>query len=221
MVEKIINSHSSIIFLSGNMPDRNIMRHINTKGILIAADGAAKKISNLSLDYIIGDLDSSGDIENSKAKILKISDQNYTDAEKCFLFVKKQKLLPCLVLGANGGEIDHIFGNVLAILKHFENNEVYFLDTYVKNDKTIGVKLGLVLTKDKIRLQLKFKSNISIIPSNNTKITTKGLKWELNNQKLDINGTLAIRNTNVAEFVEFEIVTGRALIILDITEFFR
>ncbi|MBN2479116.1 MAG: thiamine diphosphokinase [Parachlamydiales bacterium] len=223
-VNKVINSHRSIIFLNGFLPDKRIINHINTSSTLIAADGAVNEMKKLDLipDLIIGDEDSVIH-QNKNIKTIKILDQNYTDFEKCIFYVKEQNLLPALVLGINGGEIDHVLGNIQVILKHANNQELYFLDTYEKKSNSeisIGIKMGIVLSNNKLSIDLKHQSTISIISFDAATINSKNLNWELENKKLNIDGVLALRNKNTKNSIELEIVEGKALVIFDISEVF-
>jgi len=218
-MKNIINSHKSIIFINGNFLEKKILNLINTKVPLIAADGACKKLYKLNLTptYVVGDADSYNKKLNKKIINIKISNQDSTDFEKCISFAKKNNLLPSLVLGMNGGEIDHILGNAQVMLKYCNNFSLYFLDSYKINKKT-GIKLGIPLNKEKLKIKIKTKSVISIIFFQNTTITTKGLKWELKNKMLHMDDILALRNINISKNVEIEIKKGKALLIFDISD---
>ena len=86
MVQKILNSHKSVIFLNGDLPDvKEYYPYINDK-IIITADGATTTLinNNIKVDYAIGDLDSICSTKNSLiGQIIKIDDQTNTDFEKC------------------------------------------------------------------------------------------------------------------------------------------
>jgi len=215
MVEKIINSHKGIIFLNGSL-DKKILSFINMKVPLIAADGASEKMKDLGIEptCIIGDGDSN---KNTKDPFIKISDQNTTDFEKCISYAKSRDLNTCLVLGMNGGEIDHVLGNAEVMLKHSDDVSLYFLDAYYKNNK-IGVKLGIPISK-KLSLVLKNRCTLSFVSFNDAYIKTKGLFWELSSV-FKLSGILPLRNINVSDFVEID-VQGKALAIIDISDLFE
>jgi thiamine pyrophosphokinase len=218
-MRNIINSHRSIIFLNGAF-SKELINLVNTKVPLIAADGAAKKVYELGLtpDFIIGDGDSYQKKPNEN--FIKMKTQDFTDFEKCVFFAKKNNLLPSLILGVNGGEFDHILGNALAMLKHSKNFSLYFLDTYEMDNKKMGIKLGIPLTHEKLKLFIENKTVLSIIPFQDAIVKTKGLKWELKNKLLHIDDILALRNENLSKNVEIEIKKGKALLILDLSHKF-
>ena len=120
-----------------------------------------------------------------------------------------------MVLGFGGGEIDHIIGNAQIITKYSDKNELFFLDTY-RAKKGFGTKLGVVLNAE-FRINLSIGSTITIIPFEESIITTKGLKWDLKNKTIDSN-FFSLRNYNTSSEVIFKLSKGRALIILDITQ---
>lgn len=204
----VINSHKSIIFLNGELPSDAFLDLINTDVPLIACDGAANRMS-LEPTYTIGDFDSiSAQLE--KVNVIEAADQNYTDFEKCLSFVKEEKLAPVLILGVNGGEVDHIIGNAQVMAKHGADVPCYFLDSYAN-----GIKLGLPLVEH-LSFNAQVGATISIIPFETTCLTTKGLKWELCNDVLCCKGTLGLRNEAAFEQIDIDVKFGHGVIIIDL-----
>ncbi|NGX32988.1 MAG: hypothetical protein K1060chlam4_01047 [Candidatus Anoxychlamydiales bacterium] len=215
MVHKILNSYKSIIFLNGAFPNKKLFDYIDLNVTIIAADGASDKLKNYSItpNYNIGDGDSIR--EKKSNSFIKILDQSKTDFEKSIIFAKKLNLMPSLVLGFSGGEIDHIIGNAQIITKYSDKNELFFLDTYTTK-KGFGTKLGVILNKE-LNINLSPLSTITIIPFEESIITTKGLKWDLKDKTIDSN-FFSLRNYNTSSEVIFKLSKDRALIILDITQ---
>lgn len=206
-MHKIINSKKSIISLNGSIKKR--LLNLLKKDIpIIAADGAHNKLKklNISPTYTVGDGDS------YKTPDYIYPSQDHTDFEKSISFAQKHSLLPSLVIGISGGEIDHILGNIQTLLKHGKNQSLFFLDTYGKT----GLKLGIPIIDDKILINIKKGSLISIFSPEKSLITTKGLKWELEKKHLQINGILPIRNISVSDKIEVSI-KGKIVLIIDIT----
>ena len=220
-INTIINSHRSIIILNGEQPAKELFTLFNTDVPIIAADGATHRLSGYGLTptFIVGDGDSCGQ-QNPypSATVVQMADQDSTDFEKCMGFAKKSNLLPCLILGINGGEIDHIVGNMQMLARHAQGQNFYFLDTYptVPGAGT-GIKLGLPLDKQTLTLQLNPGCTISFMSFHDAVVQTKGLEWELNNQLLTIDGILSLRNRNTNDMVSFTLKSGKALAVIDIT----
>jgi thiamine pyrophosphokinase len=135
-----------------------------------------------------------------------------------FSFCKKKKLFPSLIIGVNGGEIDHLIGNIQIMVKYAKKNPMYFLDTYQKKN-LIGIKLGIPIT-NQLSFTTKKGNYISIITFNKTTLSTKGLKWELSNKLLHVDGILGLRNETISNHIEITLKKGKAIIIQDISNFF-
>lgn len=224
-MKSIINKHQNIIFLNGAVPDSSLLAVINFNVPIIAADGAYQKALGAGFKpaYVVGDGDSlqSGVSENDSI-FVKISDQDTTDFEKCILFAREQGLGSSLVLGFSGGEIDHILGNTQALLKHAQHHKLYFLDAYPHAETlTCGFKVGIPLTQGIQTFSFPRATCISIIPFEPVAIRTCGLRWNLDGTPLKPRGVLALRNVNSETNVFFEVLSGVALLVADVTTSFK
>ncbi|MCP5504508.1 MAG: thiamine diphosphokinase [Chlamydiales bacterium] len=208
MIETLLSSYRSVILLNGNKPSHQMLKKIRKNIPIIAADGAA---AYCSADYIVGDMDSTTEVHYENAEVIPIFDQNTTDFEKAMNFAKEKDLLPSLVMGISGGEIDHSLGNIQALLKHAEGSSLFFLDKHEK-----GLKIGIPLSRGKYPIKMKVGATVSIFPYCTCSLTTNGLFWELNNQLITPDGLLTIRNRSTKELVKFNLIEGKALIIIDL-----
>ncbi|MFQ3307719.1 MAG: thiamine pyrophosphokinase [Candidatus Midichloriaceae bacterium] len=215
MVQKILTSHNSVLFLNGHLPDiKDYNNYIDGK-VKIASDGAAIKLihDEIYLDYVIGDLDSLGSINKSFVnQIIKINDQNTTDFEKCLNFIMKNKLSPTLIFGIGGGEIDHAINNIFSMCNH-SLSDLSFLDI---NDR--GKKFGKIITNSNLEIYLPMGSKISLIPYPSALVTTDNLKWNIENQLLSNLGFISARNYNISEKININVHQGKLLVIADIKE---
>ena len=169
-----------ILILNGDLSNyKDIISFLDKYNIIICADGAVNKIINLGIepDYILGDLDSISN-ENLKKyydKIVELKDQNYNDLHKTLLWCKEKNIKYIDIIGIDGKRIDHTIGNFSIIL-----DCISFVDI------TIYTEYGTIYTINKERtFKNCYKKNISLfnsMPEN--KITTNGLKYELNNANL-------------------------------------
>lgn len=166
-----------ILILNGELSNyKNIVSFLKQYNSIICADGAANKIIQLGIepDYILGDLDS---IDNNNLKkysknIIELKNQNYNDLHKSLLWLKEKNIKKIDIIGFDGKRIDHTIGNFNIIL-----DCISFIDI------TIYTEYGTIYTVNKERIFKNCnKKSISIfnsMPEN--KITTYGLKYELNN----------------------------------------
>ena len=169
-----------ILILNGELSNyKNIMSFLKRYNSIICADGAANKVIQLGIepDYILGDLDS---IDNNNLKkysknIIELKNQNHNDLYKSLIWLKEQNIKKIDIIGIDGKRIDHTIGNFSIIL-----NCISFIDI------TIHTKHGTIYTVNKERTfkncQKKYISIFNSMPEN--KITTHGLKYELNNDYL-------------------------------------
>ena len=191
-----------ILILNGNLFKKKfLLKFLKNYDLIICADGAANKIINLGLkpNYILGDLDSiyKKNIKKYKKNIIELKNQNYNDLYKSLLWIKEQNIKKIDIIGVDGKRLDHTVANFNIILDY-----ISFIDI------TIFTEFGNIYTINKKRIFKDcYNKNISIFsPSENNKITTTGLQYELNEYKLKkmysgtlnkaINDTIKIQTEN-------------------------
>lgn len=210
MIETLLSTYRSVIVL--NSPTLCKFPILDGAPI-IAADGAEKwlmetdQIKSHDL-FVVGDGDSS-----TSDRLIKFSDQDTTDFEKCIDFAKAKDLLPALVLGVNGGEIDHILGNIQTLLKCSRGPSLFFLDRFLDQ-----YKIGIPLEKGTWQIDVEAGTTVSIIPFVSTVLTTSGLAWELHNQELVPDGLTSMRNRAESKRIELTVLEGKALFIADMNQ---
>jgi thiamine pyrophosphokinase len=140
---------------------------------VVAADGASEKLRELGVvpDVIIGDMDSVRVIELAKAVYLP--DQNSCDFQKAIDYMRAHHMLPTIILGINGGFLDHILNNI-AVFATAGDNIIY-------DPPIVGYMLSDHVHKV---FELRKDTKISLIPLPEACITSSGLRWELNASKL-------------------------------------
>jgi len=169
-----------ILILNGELSNyKDITSFLEKYNIIVCADGAANKIIKLGIepDYILGDLDSidSDNLKKYSKNIIQLKNQEYNDLHKSLLWCKEKNIKYIDIIGIDGKRIDHTIGNFSIIL-----DCISFVDI------TIYTEYGTIYTINKERtFKNCYKKNISIFNSvSENKITTNGLKYELNNNNL-------------------------------------
>ena len=171
--------YRSVLCLDGELP-LEFLKHTSLP--LIAADGAANRLVENGLEpiAIVGDCDS------VRAELLEqyphICDrsQDTTDFEKAFAYLKKEHLLPTIVVGLSGGCLDRILSNVFI----FSQTDALFLsDTLV----------GFVLTGRKT-FDWVVDTKVSLFGCPHAIVTSHGLKWELDCTELSFGGFQSCSN---------------------------
>lgn len=191
----------SILCLNGKLPSYESLINLNLP--IIAADGAINKLFKMGItaNIVIGDLDSvSSDILH-KVPYLKEFDQNYSDFQKAYRYITSNNLNPSVICGISGGFLDHILNNINIFIELKDN---VFMD-----DEIIGFCL-----RKKYSLKTQSGTKISIFGIPHCKISTNGLKWELDNELLEFPGKNSSLNRAQKSEITIDITEGCALIII-------
>jgi len=204
------NFFEAIVCLNGDLPDSRIFGKFPGLPIL-AADGAAIKLSKLNImpDYIIGDLDSIlNEINNNLFKntiIIHKPDQNSNDFEKVLRYACEINLNKIIILGFHGGALEHTLNNwsVLSKMSKIMNLCIY---DYFRYGICIDKSISFDTKKDEI---------ISLLPMKKTFLTTKNLKWELNNEFLELGSREGARNQATGCLVKIDIQSGELFLFFD------
>ena len=171
--------YRSVLCLDGELPLEFLEQ---TRLPLIAADGAANTIiaNGLKPSVIVGDCDSVRTELLQQYPHVRDASQDTTDFEKAFSYLKKENLLPTIVVGISGGCLDRILSNVFI----FSQTNALFL-----SDTQIGFTLSGKRTFD-----WEVDTKVSLFGCPSAIVTSHGLKWELNRTELTFGGFQSCSN---------------------------
>lgn len=195
------SKYRSILCLNGELPSADFFaRHLP----VIAADGAANTLMRLGItpQIVIGDLDSVYPEHKTRLNCLLHYDQNYNDFQKSMFYLEQHELLPTVIVGINGGFLDHILNNI---------------SLFVNTDSVLYAPpiTGYVLQEqNNYTFDLMHNSKISLLGIPSATVSTQGLKWELEQQSLVFAQSNSCFNRSVAEQVRVEVHEGRVLILI-------
>lgn len=203
-----------IILANGKPPRKSVITFFQKNGFdtIICADGGADSALRLDLtpDFIIGDLDSISKEAFKKfkntSKIFQYKRQNDTDVEKCLKFAIKNKFDEALLIGVTGNRLDHTICNLGIVLKFFSKIKLSLMaeNSYLKpytGDDRLKTQKGEIISLygfDK-----------------KTKITSKGLKYPLNNISLPFGEKESTSNVSTSNSIQLKIRNGIIFIIRD------
>lgn len=197
-----VKKYRSILCLNGHIPEASFFQRVNLP--VIAADGAANTLHNLGVvpELIIGDLDS---VMPSIAKMhntLHVRDQNSSDFQKSLTYLKEKKLLPAIIVGMNGGFLDHVLHNINIFIE---------TDCVLYSPPIVGYVL-----KEKSRHQfvLPKDSKISLMGIPSATLSSRGLKWELEQSHLTFPGDSSCFNRTKEPQIELNIHAGTVLALI-------
>ncbi len=218
ILSKKTYNYTILIILNTEISNhRHFKNLLSNAECIICADGGANRLydylkkrgleNDILPKFVIGDFDSIRD--NVKSFYLKKGcliatyyDQDTTDFEKCLSFIKKNNLLQednicILVYGAFGDRFDHEMNNFNILCRQKD-----ILGNQWKKDNRL-----ILLGNKMLAFLLPIGNNI-IIPNLNysgktcglipllgkSKISTKGLKWDLYKQNLEFGNLLSTSN---------------------------
>lgn len=199
-----MNKIDVIIFLNGNIAFNVLNEYLDKNKYLICADGASNNLKKhkITPNIIIGDMDSSKKktldyFRKKGVEIRKIDDQETTDFEKCLLYCVENNLKDILIFGASSKRQDHTLNNYSVMKRYYK----------ALNLKLIDKKFEIFYFEKHIKFEYPKNKLISMMPVPLARgITTKGLKYALKNEDLEIGvreGTLNISSENKIE-IDFE-----------------
>jgi thiamine pyrophosphokinase len=198
-------NRTALILANGNPPSKRLFRkYLSSADWFICADGGANTAARFgSIPHlIIGDFDSVRKETLrvfSKVEMQKLKDQNSTDLEKALTAAIRKKCTEIVVLGATGGRLDHAIGNLSALAKFSCKTTIKFIDD-IGEFIPVGHKLEIILPVG---------TSISLLPlSRCSVIVTTGLKWNLNNESLQLGVRESTSNSVVSSHVNIKVRSG-------------
>ncbi len=205
----------SIIFANGDFCQTVNEINMVKDDLVIAADGGSRHCQTLGIipDLLIGDLDStSKDLirEWKNAGVLVIrhpAQKDQTDLELALLHAQAEGVSEIIVYGAVGGRLDMTFGNLL-LLTHPELTSQITLICEREEVRALRPGESLVLQGapgDIVSL-------ISLRPGE-SRISTEGLEYPLDNEDLGFGLTRGISNQMAAEGAVIHLERGLLAVI--------
>jgi thiamine pyrophosphokinase len=203
MIPEVINlkEYRSILCLNGHLPEASFFKSMNIP--VIAADGAANYLlsQGIAPQLIIGDLDSVQPHLLKEHAVLHLPDQDRTDYQKAMHYLKEHQLLPSIIVGINGGHLDHILNNI----NLFMETECLLYAPPIQ---------GFVIKEQaSLHCSLPLQTKISLIGLPKAILSSKGLKWELNNTHLSFPGPTSCFNRTHSSEIKLEVHQGAVLVL--------
>lgn len=197
-----LKGYQSILCLNGDLPEASFFNKMDLP--VIAADGAANRLIELGIspNLIAGDMDSVHPHILKNHLSLYLKEQESNDYQKAMAYLKAKELLPSIILGINGGCLDHVLNNV----NLFMETECLLYSPPIK---------GFVIKqKTKMNVTLPLKTKISLIGIPEATLSSNGLQWELNESHLTFPGKTSCFNRTRLQEVSLEVHQGAALVMI-------
>lgn len=210
-MNNMVNHFRSILCLNGNLPNKSLFAQYWGLPI-IASDGAGSRLIDIGVypNFVVGDMDSFyhkiSDYKN--IGFIKYSNQNYSDFEKSILFIRERGFFPILVCGMFGRETDHMINNINCFMKYTQQCPMVFYDEEIIEKPKWGFPISSSLS-----FAGQKNETISIMPHPTATVSTKGLKWDLDNKELSISGISSFHNQEIGYNIDINVHKGKVLII--------
>lgn len=191
----------SILCLNGDLPPRDFFQWDLP---IVAADGALHALlaRHINPDMVIGDFDSINQALLTLHPHQHIPDQSSTDFEKCLAYLKARELLPAIILGVQGGVIDHVLHNINLFT---QTDSIFYAPPIIG----FTVKSGQVE-----HLEAPLGTKISLFGMPSAVVESQGLKWELHHASLVFPGQNSCFNRFNQASVTITVKEGCLLVLL-------
>jgi len=186
----------AVIVCNGSVKDYDIIRRFFDKAeYIISVDGGAAHLRKLGItpDVLLGDFDSANreDIMYFKSQGVTAEtfpvEKDMTDSELAVERALEKGADEIILVGAVGSRVDHSIANILLLKKLLdkhvsaciadEHNQIYMFDSTFSLQRQEGYKLSLIPISDRV-----------------TGVTTKGLKYPLNNATMNLGTSWGVSN---------------------------
>ena len=175
------NPLKSVIIANGDFVfNDRIRKQIESADRIVCADGGANNLVDIDItpDLILGDLDSilPDTLRHFKdVEVIKESDENGTDTMKLINYELSQGVDELNLLGVTGGRIDHTLANLSLLTRYADLVKLSIIDSFS----------DILFIKDSISFESLIGRKLSLMAlGGNSSVTTKGLKWELDDESL-------------------------------------
>ena len=199
----------ALVVCNGEMPSSKYLSMLlKSKPFILCADGGANKARSFGImpDTIIGDLDSitkQTRLAFSNVPTIHIADQYSTDLEKALNYLVTNKFSSAIIIGATGERPDHAMANYSILQKYYNKLRLEFFDDYCT----------IEIIKQKVSFTAKIGQQISLMPMGKCSgIVTKGLKYPLRNESLELGVREGSSNEAAAKKIFITVKTGALLL---------
>ena len=171
-------TNSAVLIANGKVSKTNyIKKIIDSNDFFISIDAKLENLKELGVkpNLILGDLDSTviSDLD-SQIEVVELSNQNKTDLEKSLDYCIENNIKKVLILGSSGLREDHSMANILIASTYSNILHIELITSFYR----------IIFVRENTKINAP-NAPVSIISlSSDNKITTSGLKYDLNNEKL-------------------------------------
>jgi thiamine pyrophosphokinase len=179
--------------------------------IVLAADGGANHLARIGVrpDAVVGDLDSIlPDVRRwiGEDRMVPRPDQSSTDLDKTLAYAFQERGAEHVtVLAATGGRLDHAVENLALLARWAPRGAVELRDERQRVVPVIA----------RGEFPTAAGQTVSLLPLGRcARVWTRGLRWELGGEPLDLAGRTSVSNVVEGERFEVRVEGGALLVVL-------
>jgi thiamine pyrophosphokinase len=182
--------------------------------MIVCADGGAEHVlaCNLMPDAVIGDLDSISSsllekLEKCNCKIVRYPrEKDFTDTQLAVNYALANGADEIILLGCIGERLDHSMANIFLLVK--------LLRAGIRHVNIVNEKNSIYITDGIISLKGSIGDTVSLIPIGGSikGIYTRGLKYPLKGETIELGNSLGISNVFTEPEVEIKFEEGYLLV---------
>jgi thiamine pyrophosphokinase len=184
---------------------------VRTADCVLAADGGANHLARIGVrpEAVVGDLDSIRPGVRrwvGEERMVLRPDQDFTDLHKTLAFAFDERdASRVTVLAATGGRLDHALENLALLARWAGRGPIELRDELHR----------VVPILETSRFVTSVGQGVSIMPVGRcTKVWTRGLRWELSGEPLELTGRTGVSNVAEGKHVEVRVEGGVLLVFL-------
>lgn len=207
----------ALIVAGGDLACDELKKSYRPNDLLIAADAGIFALLEMGLrpDVVIGDFDTTGRDQlsmwrNMGIQIVELApEKDVTDTHAALEYAIEQGIEEVILFAVLGGaRVDHTLANI-QLLEWCKEQRVKAIIVHQHN------RLRLIDSGEKIQIPRSTYQYLSLLPVSKevTGITTKGLRYPLQEETLFRGYTRGISNEWIEEEATISILTGRCLIL--------
>ena len=201
----------AIIVGNGDPPSNSLFFELmSTEPTVICADGGLKTVLKYGVipDMVVGDLDSVDISDLSRIpseNVFKVdTDNTSTDLEKALIRTIDIGIQAATLLGFTGGRSDHVLWNLGLLGKYQDSIALRMVDNHGE--------MRLVTQTVRFRAKIGQKISLSPLKTPVEGIVTRGLRFPLSHESLELGVRDGISNEAIENIVEIEVGCGDLLV---------
>ena len=204
------------VFVGGNAPHPFVAPVVQQCSLVVAADSGWTHARSVGVTphVLVGDFDSisAEDLANARSLNIKLfehpSNKDFTDAELAIDIVCNSTSTTLLFVSGGGDRLDHIT-SILHVLT----------DTKLASLKVCAIigdtRVDFVTAKHQLTATCEFGDIVSLLPIGGptSGVSTQGLRWSLDNEKLLATSSRGISNVAIESYFSVSITDGALAVI--------